>query len=179
MSFVEAVFLGLGYNRYNEIYWLEPRFDLRNGLRLLRNDYDSLRMRESALRNQKRVDFYCEHEVIANPEVIEPVEVSDDSEVEVGDGYVGDVEVGDGNQEKEAGVGNQEKEIADEVLCVPNQDAPAQVEEVSINQMNNNSAATNGENAEDNAGVSKCRGWRTRKKFPRPPLVIGPGHNPQ
>ncbi|MED6164589.1 hypothetical protein PIB30_091624, partial [Stylosanthes scabra] len=65
MSFVEAAFLGLGYNRYNEIYWLKPGFDLRNGLRLLRNDYDSLRMRESALRNQRRVDLYCEHEVIA------------------------------------------------------------------------------------------------------------------
>ncbi|MED6178216.1 hypothetical protein PIB30_105476 [Stylosanthes scabra] len=91
-------------------------FDLRNGLRLLRNDYDSLRMRESALRNQRRIDLYCEHEVIANPEVIEPVEVSDDSEVEVGDGYVSDVEAGGGNQEKEA---------ANEVLCVTNQDAPA------------------------------------------------------
>ncbi|MED6109114.1 hypothetical protein PIB30_030664 [Stylosanthes scabra] len=108
-------------------------------------------MRESALRNQRRVDLYCDHEVIANPEVIEPVEVSDDSEVEFGDGYVGDVEASDGNQENEAGDGNQEKEVADEVLCVPNQDALAQVEEVPISQMNNNSAATDGENTEDNA----------------------------
>ncbi|MED6190559.1 hypothetical protein PIB30_107063, partial [Stylosanthes scabra] len=100
-------------------------------------------MRESALRNQRRVDLYCEHEVIANPEVIEPVEVSDDSEVEVGDGYVSDVEAGGGNEEKEA---------ANEVLCVTNQNAPTQVEEVSIGQMNNNSAAEDGENAEHNAG---------------------------
>ncbi|MED6135089.1 hypothetical protein PIB30_042897 [Stylosanthes scabra] len=50
MSFVEAMFLGLGYNRYNEIYWLEPGFDLHKGLRLLQNDYDSLRMRESTRR---------------------------------------------------------------------------------------------------------------------------------
>ncbi|MED6176343.1 hypothetical protein PIB30_087303 [Stylosanthes scabra] len=107
---------GSGYNRHNEIYWLEPGFDLRNGLRLLRNDYDSLRMRESALRNRRRVDLYFEHEVIANPEVIEPVEVSDDSQIEVGDGYVSDVEAGGGNQEKEA---------ANKVLCVSNHDAPA------------------------------------------------------
>ncbi|MED6190420.1 hypothetical protein PIB30_114543, partial [Stylosanthes scabra] len=36
-------------------------------------------------------------------------------------------------------------------------------------RMNNNLAAVDGANAEDNAGVSKSRGWKLRKKFPRPP----------
>ncbi|MED6178215.1 hypothetical protein PIB30_105475 [Stylosanthes scabra] len=36
-------------------------------------------------------------------------------------------------------------------------------------RMNNNLAAADGANAEENVGVSKSRGWKLRKKFPRPP----------
>ncbi|MED6195307.1 hypothetical protein PIB30_036679 [Stylosanthes scabra] len=128
---------------------LEPWFDLARGLRLVRTDDDVVNMCESALMNERKAHLYFEHPVIANPDVIEPVEVEDDTEVEYGGGDDVDVEQEPKNlEEKEVGDENHEKlVVASEVQSAPRQASPAQTHEVPIIE-DNNAVAAKGDDAQ-------------------------------
>ncbi|RYR04053.1 hypothetical protein Ahy_B06g083587 [Arachis hypogaea] len=79
LFFVEGLFLDLGYPGYNEAYWLEPSFELGQGLRVLRTDAEVMRMCESAIKNDNNVHLYFDHPIDANPEIIDDDVVSSGS----------------------------------------------------------------------------------------------------
>ncbi|QHN80911.1 uncharacterized protein LOC107622632 isoform X2 [Arachis ipaensis] len=101
LFFVEGLFLDLCYPGYNEAYWLEPGFELGQGLRVLRTDAEVMRMCESAIKNDNTVYLYFNHPIDANPEIIDDDVVSDDSSESV-------VEVNPPGNERKTEVVNEE-----------------------------------------------------------------------
>ncbi|MED6139884.1 hypothetical protein PIB30_088106 [Stylosanthes scabra] len=159
LNLIKALFIDLGYNCYNEVHWLEPRFDLARGLSMIRTDDDVVNMCEATLMNGRKIHLYFEHPVIANPDVIEPVDVSNDTEVEYGGADDVDVKQEHKNlEEQEVGDENHENLVAAiEVQSSPRQTSLAQAHKDPIREVNN-AAAAKGDIAEEGAGGYEKKG---------------------
>ncbi|RYR21119.1 hypothetical protein Ahy_B03g066379 [Arachis hypogaea] len=176
LFFVEGLFLDLGYPGYNEAYWLEPGFELGQGLRVLRTDAEVMRMCESAIKNDNTVHLYFDHPIDANPEIIDDNVVSSGSSESV-------VEVNPPGDERETEIVSEEtgevNQLSKALTVVVKETLNEVVTEkgVDVNEseageggvMNEDVNHGNGEKeTEQSAGPEEVV-KRVRKRHPRPP----------
>ncbi|MED6221357.1 hypothetical protein PIB30_053658 [Stylosanthes scabra] len=150
LSMVEEMNLDLGYSSTKGVYWLVPGLGLGNGLRLLVTDEEVANMCDATLDNGNMVHVYVEHPVIADPIVIEQVVVSDDIHEADAEILEGDDEVVDQPEKDQNDVNNE------------NQNDGIQSDGL-------NASSAQGHNEDSNVEVRQRKGWKPRKKFPRPP----------
>ncbi|MED6158665.1 hypothetical protein PIB30_034814 [Stylosanthes scabra] len=150
LSMVEEMNLDLGYSSTKGVYWLVLGLGLGNGLRLLETDENVANMRAAPLDNGNMVHVYLEHSVIPDPLVIKQVVVSDDTHEADAENPKGDDEVVDqpGKDQNDVNNENQNDGIQSDWL---------------------NASSAQGHNEDSNVEVRQRKGWKARKKFPRPP----------
>ncbi|XLR48139.1 hypothetical protein S83_032799, partial [Arachis hypogaea] len=176
LFFVEGLFLDLGYPGYSEAYWLEPDFELCQGLRVLRTDAEVMRMCESAIKNDNTVHLYFDHPIDANPEIIDDDVVSSGSSESV-------VEVNPPDDERETEVVSEEtgevNQLSKDIAVVVKETLNEVVTEkgVDVNEsearegavMNEDVNHGNGDKETEQPAAPEKVVKRVRKRHPRPP----------
>ncbi|RYQ92715.1 hypothetical protein Ahy_B09g098934 [Arachis hypogaea] len=178
LFFVEGLFLDLGYPGYNEAYWLEPGFELGQGLRVLRTDAEVMRMCESAIKNDNTVHLYFDHPIDANPEIIDDDVVSSGSSESV-------VEVNPPGDERETEVVSEKtgevNQLSKALTVVVKKTLNEVVTEkgVDVNEseageggvMNEDVNHRNGDKETEQPAAPEKVVKRVRKRHPRPPPI--------
>ncbi|MED6127520.1 hypothetical protein PIB30_088777 [Stylosanthes scabra] len=148
---VDGLILDLGYSSTKAVYWLVPELDLDNGLRLLETDEEVANMCNAASKNGNRIYLYLEHPIIADLIVAKQVIISNDETVD--------------QHEKD------NKVVNNEVQGKSNEDEMHMNTDANHGLQNGgpNTSSGQGHNEDSNVEVRQRKGWKPRKKFPRPP----------